>query len=130
MSERNIRIVRDLIDQFFNAHDPDAADRFLTEDFWWTGGSVRTTEGRAAYKEVMPHFWAGLPDAHATEEDIFDGGDAVVARFTVTGTHEGLLWGMPPSGKQVIWQAVMIYKFRGDKVAEQCNGLPRIGPPS
>ena len=119
MSERKIQVVRDLIDQFFNAHDPAAADRFLTEDFRWTGGSVGATEGRAAYQEVMPHFWAGLPDAFATEEDIFAAGDTVVARFTVTGTHEGPLWGIAPSGRSVSWQALMIYRFRGDKIARQ-----------
>lgn len=119
MPERNIQIVRDLIAHFFNAHDPEAADRFLTEDFWWTGGSVGTTEGREAYKQVMPRFWAGLPDVQATEEDILAAGDAVVARFTVTGTHKGQLWGIPPTGRRVSWQAVMIYKFREGKISQQ-----------
>jgi hypothetical protein len=58
MTDQNIETVRALIARFFNAHDPQAAPEFLTEDFWWTGGSVGTIEGRAAYQEVMGHFWA------------------------------------------------------------------------
>jgi predicted ester cyclase len=44
----NTQTVRDLITHFFNAHDPDVAPTYFTEDFWWTGGSVGTIEGRDA----------------------------------------------------------------------------------
>jgi steroid delta-isomerase-like uncharacterized protein len=119
MSASNVQVVRDLIKNFFNGHRPDLAAEFFTEDFWWTGGSVGTVQGRDTYQSVMAGFWAGLPDAAAAEEDMIDAGDTVVARFTVTGTNTGELWGVPPTGKRVSWQAVMIYKFRDGKIAQQ-----------
>jgi predicted ester cyclase len=42
-----------------------------------------------------------------------------VARFRVDATHCGELWGIPATGRHVEWQAVMIYKFRDGKVAQQ-----------
>jgi nuclear transport factor 2 (NTF2) superfamily protein len=85
MPDSNIEIVRSLITDFFNQHDPETAARFFTEDFWWTGGSVGTVGGRETYQDVMRRFWAGLPDARATENDIVEVDDTVVARFTVEG---------------------------------------------
>jgi predicted ester cyclase len=67
----------------------------------------------------MRRVWAGLPDARATENDIDELGDTVVARFTVEGSHHGELWGLPATGRTVTWQAVMIYKFRDGKVTRQ-----------
>jgi steroid delta-isomerase-like uncharacterized protein len=119
MPETNLEIVRSLITDFFNQHDPETAARFFTEDFWWTGGSVGTVEGRERYQDVMRRFWAGLPDARATENDIVEVGDTVVARFTVEGSHHVELWGLPPTGRTVTWQAVMIYKFHDGKIARQ-----------
>ncbi|HVX09134.1 ester cyclase [Humibacter sp.] len=119
MTEATIQTVRNLIREFVNAHDPASADLFFTEDFHWVGRSVGSNTGREAYKRVMPGFWTGLPDAQAKEEDIFAIGDTVIARLTVCGTHTGQLWGLPPTGPRVSWQAVMIYEFRGSRVAKQ-----------
>jgi predicted ester cyclase len=113
------QIVRALISQFFNAHDPEVAATYFTEDFWWTGGSVGTIEGRDEYQSVMRQFWTALPDARATEQEIWETGDTVIARFQVAGTHSADLWGIPPTGTHVEWQALMIYKFRDGKIAQQ-----------
>ncbi len=119
LSHSNVETVRALIADFFNSHNADAAAEFFAEDFWWTGGSVGVVEGRETYQVVMRQFWRGIPDARAIEEDLLEAGDAVVARFTVEGTHQGDLWGLPASGKPLRWQAVMIYKFRDGKVCQQ-----------
>jgi steroid delta-isomerase-like uncharacterized protein len=119
MTTGEVTLVRALISDFFNVHRPELAPRFFTEDFWWTGGAVGTVEGRDAYQSVMAGFWGGLPDVTAAEEDMIDASGAIVARFTVTGTNTGELWGMPPTGKQVSWPALMIYKFRDGKIAKQ-----------
>jgi len=37
----------------------------------------------------MRHFWTALPDARATEQDLREIGDTVVARFRVDATHRG-----------------------------------------
>ena len=42
---------------------------------------------------------SAFPDLHTTVEDMIAEGDKVVARTTLNGTHEGPLWGIPPTGK-------------------------------
>lgn len=118
-AETGVAVVRSLIQNFFNAHDPSAAPRYFTSDFRWHGGSVGDYEGRDTYAKAMGGFWSALPDAHASELDGFEAGDRVTMRFRVEATHKGTLWGIAPTGRRIAWDAVMIYRMQGDKIAEQ-----------
>jgi len=42
----------------------------------------------------------------------------VLARLTVRGTHEGDFFGIPPTGKQVTWAAVDIFRLDEGKLVE------------
>jgi len=46
-------------------------------------------------------FVKGLPDTHATIEDIIAEGDNVWSRSTVTGTRTGEYLGLAPTGKKI-----------------------------
>lgn len=119
MNELPVDRVRDLIQRFFNGHDPNLAAEFFTPDLHWHGGSVGSVEGSSNYADVMRQFFAALPDVHATEQDVVAEGDKVAMRFVVEGAHLGTLWGVPATGNPVRWDALMIYRFVDGKVAEQ-----------
>lgn len=38
---------------------------------------------------------------------------------TFTGTHEGSLRGIPPSGRKITWQEMVVSRMEGDKIAEE-----------
>lgn len=116
---RNIAVVRDLIERFFNGHNPSLVHEFFTSDLSWHGGSVGSVDGADAYAEVMRGFFAALPDVHATEQEILAQDQRVAARFVVSGTHRGPLWGLPPTGAPVQWNALMTYRLSDGKIAEQ-----------
>jgi predicted ester cyclase len=111
--------IRDLIDRFFNGHNPGLASTFFAPDVKWHGGSVGDYRGVETYEGTMKGFFAGLPDVRAIEQDAIEGPDSVAMRFSVSGTHRGPLWGIAPTGRQVQWQAIMIYRFEGGLIAEQ-----------
>ncbi|SDQ66767.1 ester cyclase [Quadrisphaera sp. DSM 44207] len=118
-AEENVAVVRDLIARFFNGHDTSIASRFFTPDLHWHGGSVGDVRGREDYAAVMDLFFTALPDVQATEQQLIADEDQVAARFTVTGTHRGALWGLEPSGERVEWLAIMTYRFVDGRIAEQ-----------
>ncbi len=64
-------------------------------------------------------FFAALPDAHATEQDVVEQGNSLTMRFVVERTHRGNLWGISATGRHVKWDAIMIYRFDSGKVVEQ-----------
>ena len=51
--------------------------------------------GRAAIKEVFTTLMRAYPDLHIEIEDTIEEGDKVVARNSVTGTHQGEYMGLP-----------------------------------
>lgn len=60
----------------------------------------------------------GMPDYHTTIEDLIAEGDQVVARVTMTGTHTGDFWGIPPTGRQVHLTAIYIVRIADGKIVE------------
>jgi predicted ester cyclase len=45
-------------------------------------------------------------------------GDKVVARNTITGTHEGEYMSLPPTGKSITYNEIFICRFAGGRIAE------------
>ena len=72
--------------------------------------------------ELLKQVWAMLfrvyPDIHLTVEDVIAEGDKVVARNTVTGTHQGEFMGVGPTGKSVTYNEIFIFRFADGLVVE------------
>ena len=76
----------------------------------------------AAGAELLKQVWAMLlrvyPDIHLTVEDLIAEGDKVVARNTVTGTHQGEFMGVAPTGNSVTYNEIFIFRFADGRVVE------------
>jgi predicted ester cyclase len=71
-----------------------------------------------------------FPDFHNHIEDLIAEGDQVVARLTYTGTHQGVLFGMDPTGRQVSYAGVAISRIAEGRIVRgwvlgDVNGLVR-----
>jgi predicted ester cyclase len=64
-------------------------------------------------------FRTAFPDLRAEIEDIFGVGDRVAVRLTFRGTHHGAFFGMPATGREVMFSSVEIYRVAGDQLAEE-----------
>ena len=76
------------------------------------------TTGPQAVKEVFATLHRAFPDLSVTIEDLIEEGDKVVARNTVTGTHQGKYMGLPPTGKSVTYNEIFIARFADGRIAE------------
>ena len=74
--------------------------------------------GRDKLKEVFSRLHRAFPDLRVTIEDLIAKGDKVVARNSVTGTHQGDYMGIPPTGKAVTYNEIFIFRFVNGRVAE------------
>lgn len=68
-----------------------------------------------------------FPDLHLTVEDRIFGGDRVVARNTWTGTHRGAFLGIEPTGKQVTFNTIDIWRVERGKFAEHWDVIDLAG---
>jgi len=64
------------------------------------------------------HFYAAFPDLRHAIDDIIAEGDKVVLRLSDYGTHQGEFMGIPPTGREIQWPVISIYRLSGGIVHE------------
>ena len=70
------------------------------------------------YKVFMTRFIDAFPDLHHTIEKLVTDGDNVWALYTMTGTHRGPFRGVEPTGRQVRYPIVAMYRVVGELITE------------
>jgi len=61
---------------------------------------------------------AGIPDLVVTVEAVVAATDKVAASFVYTGTHGGMFFGVPPTGRRLRFTSCDIFSIRDGKLAE------------
>ena len=80
-----------------------------------------------AAKQEAADFRRGFPDVTSTIEDLIAEGDKVVARWRSRATHRGDYMGMPPSGKEVQFMGISVYRIEKGKIAESWTVEDQFG---
>jgi len=80
-----------------------------------------------AAKQEAADFRRGFPDVVSTIEDLIAEGDKVVARWRSRATHRGEYMGIPPTGKEVEFTGISVYRIEGGKIAESWNSEDQFG---
>ena len=81
----------------------------------------------AAANQYYATYRAAFPDTHLTIEDQIAEGDKVVTRWTATGTNQGTLMGIPPSGKRVTITGISITRIANGKAVEDWVNFDTLG---
>jgi steroid delta-isomerase-like uncharacterized protein len=103
------------------------------EELWNHTGELDAAEelfaaGEAeAAKQEAADFRRGFPDVISTIEDLIAEGDKVVARWRSRATHRGDYMGTPPSGKEVEFTGISVYRIEEGKIAESWTVEDQLG---
>lgn len=68
-----------------------------------------------------------FPDLRFTIEELVAEGEVVAGRLTMSGTHEGPLMGMPPTGRSVRQNHMHFVRFREGKAVEHWGVRDDVG---
>ena len=99
----------------WNAHDPDAvAAVFAADGVLREAGRPDETHGRAAIRERAAMLLRGLSDFHLERLTLVIDGDAHADRWLMTGTHDGELYGIPPTGRRVHLEGATFTRLGAD----------------
>src|SRR5262245_14580084 len=123
-TERNKAVVRRLFDEVWNTGSLDRIDELYAASFvadYRPYAPLR--HGHDAIKGMVQRAHAAFSDFHEELEEMVAEGDKVVVRFTITGTQRGQWGPLPPTGKPVRFEEIVILRLVDGKVAEQ-RGLP------
>jgi steroid delta-isomerase-like uncharacterized protein len=81
-------------------------------------GITPDAAGPELVKQIARFFRAAFPDLQITVNDLIAEGDRVAARVTISGTHQGEMMGISPTGKRVEVSSIDIIRFEDGKAAE------------
>lgn len=120
-SEENKAVIRRWIEEAWNKGNVDIAHEIYAKDFKATDvdDPTRILHGPEAIKQSVIKTRAAFPDIRFTIDHLIAEKDVVAGTFTIRGTHKGDLAGIPPTGKQVVFTAVDIWRFEAGKIIER-----------
>ena len=115
-AEDNKAILRRFLDEAYNKGNLGVGDESLSANcsFHTPEADIEGIEG---WKNYATGFLTAFPDdLDVNIEDMVAEGNKVVAYWSCRGTHNGDLLGIPPTGKQVTWEGMGIYRFVEGKI--------------
>jgi steroid delta-isomerase-like uncharacterized protein len=110
-----------------NAGKLDEADALMASDYIYRSPGMPEMRGPEGFKQLVSMFRTAFPDLNMVIDDMLADGDKVAFRWTGTGTHQGDLMGIPPTGKRVTTTGLVISRFAGDKVVEDYEIIDTLG---
>jgi steroid delta-isomerase-like uncharacterized protein len=116
--ETNIATVRRMIEQVWNQRQLDLIEEFCTEDIVQHVAGYPVSTGLETLRATTAMSLNVFPDLKLTIDDGIAQGDKVAARWTMTGTQKGELFGIPATGKQVTQSGTTFYRLADAKIAE------------
>ena len=117
--EGNKALLQRFVEEIMNQQDLDLTDELFAADYvMHTAMSPVEVRGPEGLKQMLAMYAIAFPDAQVTIEDTVAEEDQVAFRFTLTGTHNGELMGIPPTGRQVTITGISVHRFADGKFAE------------
>jgi steroid delta-isomerase-like uncharacterized protein len=104
--------------QAFNDRDWQTESALRGESFRaYLSGTAEPLDN-AAWSGFMTAFTMGFPDSRISIESCITEGDTVVARWTLTGTHQGAFQGIPPTGQPVRFSGLEFNRVLNGRLVE------------
>lgn len=101
--EGNIGLVDELLAPDYVNHSP---------------GMPGQPAGPDGVKAIVSMFRSGIPDLKVVIDDMIAEGDKVAVRYTIEGTHEGDLFGVPPTGHRVSIESFTVERVSDGRIRE------------
>jgi steroid delta-isomerase-like uncharacterized protein len=112
--------------EFINTASEKLAKELISPDaIFHVPGRAEPMRGPAGYLAIIGMMRAGFPDIQWTLEEMIAENDKVAARFTMRGTHRGPFFGVPPTGKPIVVQAMNFYRLSNGQFVEE-RGQPDL----
>mgnify|MGYP005842105327 CR=1 FL=1 len=116
---QNKELVRAYAEGVFDKGDLDAIDRLVAPNFVNHNVLPGQDPGPSGEKQRARMFRTAFPDLQVTAEDMIAEGDWVSARVMGRGTHRGEFLGIPPTGRPVSFQSMVMFRIANGRLAER-----------
>jgi steroid delta-isomerase-like uncharacterized protein len=118
-TEQNKTLIRRYFEQVVNQVDRAAAEELVAPNLVFNSPyTPQPVRDRESFLQMLTAVHAALEGFNLVDHDILADGDRVASRWTVYGTHNSQLGGMPPSGKKLTISGLSIYRIENGKIVE------------
>lgn len=105
-------LVRRLHEELWNCADYTNIGEILAPDAVYRGSLGAQTAGHGGFMEYAGFVRAAFPDFRVRTEEMIAEENKVAACLTYTGTHDGEIFNVPPTGRRIGYTGVGIFLFR------------------
>ncbi len=113
---------KELIHRYYealwNRWDFALADELIAESIIFRGSLGVSVQGLEGFRHYMRTVRAAFPDFHNRIEELIAEYGRVAARLTYTGTHQGEVLGIAPTGGRVSYVGVALFRVIDNRIAE------------
>lgn len=127
-TEENKAVARRELEEIWTKGNLDAAEDIYAPNYVNRAPAGGEDErGVEAARQLAAGFRQAFPDIRMSVEDQIAQGDKVVTRFTIRATHQGELWGIPPTGEEVEVTSIGMCRIEGGRIAEYWSHTDSLG---
>jgi len=127
--EKNKAILQRLVEEVLSAQgDLDVADELFAPDYvGHNPADPEDVRGPEGAKERVSMHRNAFPDVRLSIEEQVTEGDRVVTRWIASGTHQGEMMGIAPTGNQVRVDGITISRMEDGKIVEEWELFDNLG---
>ncbi len=127
-AEENKAIMRRYFEGAWEQGNLELLDELLAPDYVnHTPATPDLPTGPEGVKAVVSMFRSAMPDLRVLIEDMIAEGDKVATRYTLEGTHEGELFGVPPTGQRLSIESITVERVSEGKIREHWRVTDELG---
>lgn len=125
--EQNKQIALRMYEEIMNRRDTALVDQLMDDQYFNPENAPGVPQGKEGGKIMFEMWNQAFPDYKMTVQDVVVEGDAVVVRWSFTGTNTGAFLGMPATNKKVTVGGINMLKFKNGKIAENLPEFDKFG---
>lgn len=127
MSTEQNKAVSRRFQEEFNNRNWAGCQALLTSDFVTHEAGAPGPMNAEAFTQMGQMFAAGFPDLHVNIQDQIAEANLVATRMTFAGTHTGNFQGIPPTGKSINVNGILVDRIANGKIAEHWSQFDAMG---
>lgn len=120
-------VARAFVEEFQGKHDMAAFAEFLSPDLLDHSPMPGTSPGAEGVRQTLAMLWAALPDMRVEIHQQLAEGSTVATHKSFVGTHEGELFGVPATGREVHLDLIDIVRVDDGRIVEHWNIVDSYG---
>jgi steroid delta-isomerase-like uncharacterized protein len=124
---RNAALLRSFHRELFKSGDIATVDEFFAADFVSHSIPPGLPTGVEGVRRFFAMFADALADIEVSIDELVAQGDRVAIATTTSGTHEGELMGVPPTGRRVAIAGIDLVRIDGGKIVEHRGLTDMVG---